>query len=245
MESRSGLSGMTSRAIVVKSTRDGKAETSKEASLRREPSVHLRLHPGGADVHRLGQARLRDPVVGAWDIFALVILILAWRIILHPGPLRGAARGEVPGHERAVHLCDHYLRGRDESSRRRHPPGRQQTSLPLRICRPYHFITVCDRTFLVAGPHHLQSSLCASLLHRRTTKKRDAIKGGLIFPGKEDPDYIDFAYFSLVIGMTSQVSGRADLVQGHAPDGDGARRDFVCVHTAILAMFVNIVASLI
>src|SRR5262249_41651525 len=30
--------------------------------------------------------------------------------------------------------------------------------------------------------------------------------GGLNFPGDEDPDYWDFLYFSLVIGMTSQVS---------------------------------------
>ncbi|OIN56969.1 DUF1345 domain-containing protein [Arsenicibacter rosenii] len=30
--------------------------------------------------------------------------------------------------------------------------------------------------------------------------------GGLDFPGGEAPDYLDFAYFSFVIGMTSQVS---------------------------------------
>ncbi len=36
---------------------------------------------------------------------------------------------------------------------------------------------------------------------------RDARKrGGLNFPGTEPPDYCDFVYFSLVIGMTSQVS---------------------------------------
>ena len=30
--------------------------------------------------------------------------------------------------------------------------------------------------------------------------------GGLDFPGDDEPDYLDFAYFSFVIGMTSQVS---------------------------------------
>ena len=30
--------------------------------------------------------------------------------------------------------------------------------------------------------------------------------GGLNFPGDNEPDYLDFLYFSLVIGMTSQVS---------------------------------------
>ncbi|WP_234733180.1 DUF1345 domain-containing protein [Tellurirhabdus bombi] len=29
---------------------------------------------------------------------------------------------------------------------------------------------------------------------------------GLEFPGDEEPDYLDFAYFSFIIGMTSQVS---------------------------------------
>jgi len=30
--------------------------------------------------------------------------------------------------------------------------------------------------------------------------------GGLIFPGDRPPNYLDFAYFSFVIGMTCQVS---------------------------------------
>jgi uncharacterized membrane protein len=30
--------------------------------------------------------------------------------------------------------------------------------------------------------------------------------GGLEFPGDDEPDYLDFAYFSFVIGMTFQVS---------------------------------------
>ena len=30
--------------------------------------------------------------------------------------------------------------------------------------------------------------------------------GGLDFPGDEEPDYIDFAYFSFIVGMTFQVS---------------------------------------
>lgn len=31
-------------------------------------------------------------------------------------------------------------------------------------------------------------------------------KGGLEFPGRESPDYLDFAYYSFVVGMTGQVS---------------------------------------
>lgn len=34
----------------------------------------------------------------------------------------------------------------------------------------------------------------------------DAAREGLKFPGKAEPEYWDFVYFSLVVGMTSQVS---------------------------------------
>ncbi len=35
---------------------------------------------------------------------------------------------------------------------------------------------------------------------------RDDRVGGLIFPGKDEPDYWDFLYYSLVVAMTAQVS---------------------------------------
>jgi len=35
---------------------------------------------------------------------------------------------------------------------------------------------------------------------------RDDQMGGLIFPGKDEPDYWDFLYYSLVVAMTAQVS---------------------------------------
>jgi uncharacterized membrane protein len=75
--------------------------------------------------------------------------------------------------------------------------------------------------------------------------QRHAISGGLIFPGKESPVYSDFAYFSFVVGMTCQVS---DVNVASAK-----MRRLVLVHglisfafnTAILAMFVNIIAGLV
>jgi uncharacterized membrane protein len=75
--------------------------------------------------------------------------------------------------------------------------------------------------------------------------ERHAVSGGLIFPGKGSPDYFDFAYFSFVIGMTCQVSD----VQISSPKV----RRLALVHglisfafnTAILAMFVNIIAGLV
>ena len=75
--------------------------------------------------------------------------------------------------------------------------------------------------------------------------ERHKVSGGLIFPGREIPNYMDFAYFSFVIGMTCQVSDVQ--VSSHR------MRRLALVHglisflfnTAILAMFVNIVAGLV
>jgi uncharacterized membrane protein len=67
----------------------------------------------------------------------------------------------------------------------------------------------------------------------------------LDFPGEEKPDYLDFAYFSFVIGMTFQVSD----VQVTAK----RMRQLVLVHgilsfgfnTLILALAVSTVTSLV
>jgi uncharacterized membrane protein len=70
-------------------------------------------------------------------------------------------------------------------------------------------------------------------------------EGGLVFPGDEKPDYLDFIYFSFVLGMTFQVSDvnitakklrRLATVQGLIG---------FLFNTVILALSVNIAASLL
>jgi len=66
----------------------------------------------------------------------------------------------------------------------------------------------------------------------------------LLFPGKRDPDYLDFAYCSFVIGMTSQVSDVAVTSR--------QMRRLTLIHAflafvfniAVLALSINIIASL-
>lgn len=43
-------------------------------------------------------------------------------------------------------------------------------------------------------------------LYYRRARDDDGPAGGLVFPGGQDPEYLDFFYFSAVVGMTSQVS---------------------------------------
>ncbi len=73
----------------------------------------------------------------------------------------------------------------------------------------------------------------------------DGLVGGLEFPSEKQPDYWDFMYFSFVVGMTCQVSD----VQ---VSGRELRR-FTLAHgivsfffnTIILALTINIIASLL
>ncbi len=68
-------------------------------------------------------------------------------------------------------------------------------------------------------------------------------RGGLRFPSDKEPDYLDFAYYSFVVGMTSQVSDvmvttrqmrRLTLVHGVLA--------FI-FNIAILAMSINIIGG--
>ena len=74
---------------------------------------------------------------------------------------------------------------------------------------------------------------------------RDQHHGGLRFPDDDEPDYLDFAYYSFVIGMTSQVSDVAVLSR--------QMRRLTMIHgvlsfiynIAILAMSINIIGGVI
>jgi uncharacterized membrane protein len=69
--------------------------------------------------------------------------------------------------------------------------------------------------------------------------------GGLQFPGKQQPDYLDFVYFSFIVGMTFQVSDvnitsrrirRACIVH--------ALLSFA-FNTAILALSINVISGMV
>lgn len=78
----------------------------------------------------------------------------------------------------------------------------------------------------------------------REDASKDHIRG-LRFPGDKEPDYLDFAYYSFVVGMTSQVSDVA-VVARHM-------RRLTLIHgvlsfifnIAILAMSINIIGGMI
>ena len=67
--------------------------------------------------------------------------------------------------------------------------------------------------------------------------------GGLAFPGKEDPDYWDFLYFALVIGMTSQVSDVGVTAKAIRRTVSAHGVVAFVFNAALIALTVNIAAS--
>lgn len=81
--------------------------------------------------------------------------------------------------------------------------------------------------------------------HEYYGEGRDGRIGGLVFPGDDQPDYRDFLYFSLVIGMTSQVSDvqiTSKVIRRMAAT-HGVLSFFF--NLVVLALTVNMVANLI
>lgn len=86
---------------------------------------------------------------------------------------------------------------------------------------------------------HLFYSLSGSGVHK------DEFIGGLEFPKEPEPDYLDFVYFSFIIGMTFQVSD--------VEISSRRIRRIVWIHslisfvfnTVIVALSINIISSLI
>jgi uncharacterized membrane protein len=81
--------------------------------------------------------------------------------------------------------------------------------------------------------------------HEYYGERGDGKIGGLHFPGDHAPDYRDFLYFSLVIGMTFQVSDVAitSKVIRRAASVHGVLSFFFDL--VVLALTVNMVANLI
>jgi uncharacterized membrane protein len=81
--------------------------------------------------------------------------------------------------------------------------------------------------------------------HEYYGERRDGRIGGLDFPGTEEPDYWDFLYFSLVIGMTSQVSDVqiTSKVIRRAVSVHGVLSFFF--NLTVLALTVNMLSNLI
>jgi uncharacterized membrane protein len=84
--------------------------------------------------------------------------------------------------------------------------------------------------------HTIFTMRYAHLYHDKNQLKTGTTAGGVEFPGKDKPDYLDFAYFSFVIGMTFQVSD--------VQISSRVIRRFVLFHSIISFVFNTIIVAL-
>jgi uncharacterized membrane protein len=193
-----------------------------------------------------GHVQSSTQCIATWDVFAVCILALAWLTIITTPPEKLRARAQMQDLSRTLIFV----------------------FVVMAACAGLFavgFLFFANKG-VVQRPHfvlHLLMSLVAVISSWALVHTVFGLRyahtyygdpdgpagpqphaGGLEFPGEREPDYLDFAYFSFVIGMTFQVS---DVVI--------TSRDFrklVLLHsmlafgfnTVILALAINTVAAL-
>lgn len=177
-----------------------------------------------------------------WDIFALVLLILNWITFFKTSSQDIRQRAKIEDSSRVVifsivlistfaSLLAIVLLLVTRSQKQ------EWKALSLAVS-----VTGMVLSWMLV--HSIYTIRYAHLYYANHPSKKDTHAGGLDFPGEEKPDFIDFAYFSFVLGMTFQVSDvqitskslrRLALMHGMLSFG---------YNTVIVALTINVVAGL-
>ncbi len=197
-----------------------------------------------------GRIAFATEIVSAWDAFATSALVLTWSIIStqdpyevrRSAPLQDSSRTSIfvlVVFAAVVSLFAVFLLlgGAKSGGSSPSPAYGVAFHIALSVAAIVLSWALVHTLFALRYAHHYYADA-----HKVA---KDDIEGGLMFPGDENPDYGDFAYFSFIIGMTCQVSD-VQISSKHM-------RRLATVHgliaftfnTAILALFVNIVAGLV
>jgi uncharacterized membrane protein len=177
----------------------------------------------------------------AWDIGAGLYLVLAWTMMARASveKMRWRARRQDDGALAVLALTVVAALASlaaivlELIGIRSYPPGVQTLHIALAVVTILCSWCLVHTTFALHYAHEFYGD--------EATPGRACLQ----FPGSEQPDYVDFLYFSFVIGTTSQT---ADV-----NIASSAMRQFALAHgviafffnTTLLALTVNIAAGLI
>ncbi len=195
----------------------------------------LAVQPGSIAAH--------TQVVASWDVGVVTYLALAWLLIVR-GDARDARRhGQTQDQSGyaiflfvviaafASIIAIGYLAGTLHEL----AAGARAWHLALTIIALLSSWLLIQTVFAFHYAHRYYGAAHAD----------PAAPAGLEFPGGRDPDYMDFAYYAFVVGMTSQVSD--------VPVASRDMRRLTLVHgflafvfnIAVLALSINIIASVL
>ena len=192
-----------------------------------------------------GQARLSTVSIATWNAFAFFILALDWIVILKTphNKLRERAREQdlsrlltsifVVVAACAALFAVGFLIGTNKGQ----IGGHFTAHLLLTLLTVIFSWSLVHTVFGFRYAHAFYGDSDEPGVNQHA--------GGLIFPGDRPPDYFDFAYFSIVVGMTCQVSDvqitsrrLRRLTLAHSVLAFG-------FNTIILALLINTVSSLL
>ncbi|HEY9613188.1 DUF1345 domain-containing protein [Allocoleopsis sp.] len=185
-----------------------------------------------------------------WNAFVVVLLLLTWSVILTAHPEQIKKRAQTQDNNRilisvlviaaaVVSLCAvAFLLGTHKEL----PKGQLGLHIALSVVSMFCSWLLLHTVFTLRYAHYYYYR---SERYRQQTPTPSPHIGGLDFPGEQQPDYLDFAYFAFVLGMTFQVSDvaitsrlirRIALLHGLLS---------FWFYTFIVALSINIISSLI
>lgn len=194
-----------------------------------------------------GRVQSATQSIATWDVFALCILILAWLTIITTPPHKLRLRAQAQDLSRTVIFVFVVI----AACAGLFAVGLLFFTNKGVVQRPHFFFHLLMSLVAVVSSWMLVHTVFGLRYAHTFYGDPDGPKGpqlhagGLEFPGGRLPDYMDFAYFSFVIGMTFQVS-----------DVQITSREFrklVLLHgmlsfgfnTVILALTINTVSNLL
>jgi uncharacterized membrane protein len=192
-----------------------------------------------------GHTLVSTDAIASWDVFAFVVLALAWIVILRTpqSEMRARASGQDIGHRlisifvvaaaSVALFAVGFLLGTNKNV----PQPHLTAHLVLTLSTVVFAWMLVHTVFGLHYAHVFYGDSDESGDHRHD--------GGLDFPGRHAPNYFDFAYFAFVVGMTCQVSDvqitsrklrRLTLLHSVLS---------FAFNTIILALLINTVSSLL
>jgi uncharacterized membrane protein len=190
--------------------------------------------------------RGRSPIthfIAIWDVYAILLILMAWATICTANPRTIQRRARLQDSSRTFIFAFIILAACMSLLAvilvlREHKALQKTGGLHLLMAA----LAIIESWFLI----HTVFTLRYAHVFYRSEREAD-VEGsgrGLIFPGGLNPDYHDFAYFSVGIGMTCQVSDvnitsrsmrRLALLHGLLS---------FAFNTVILALSINIMSGL-
>jgi uncharacterized membrane protein len=140
----------------------------------------------------------------AWCAFAAVYLVLAWWLAVEFDAERTRERAQMQDSSRPVMFFLCLVTGLASvaaivfmlSATKGLPLGPRAAHIALAVLALAESWLLIHTVFAFRYAHRYYGD----------EKRKNPDGPGLSFPGDQDPDYFDFLYHALVIGMTSQVS---------------------------------------